>query len=428
MTRKTKNEFKELRRFEDQLTSCSECGICSSFCPIYAEERVESSLSRGKKVMIGALMRGELGFTNIFKERMNKCLLCKTCTEQCPSGTDVAALIVATRADIVRARGLPLSKRIVFTWLLKNRMLFGNMVKLASKFQWLLPKGESSIRHLPLFLSALGKGRQIPPIAKKFLRQEVPVVNRPPAGVPIKLRVGFFIGCATDFMFPHIGKALINFLTRNGVEVVVPKKQDCCGAPVYLGSGDFETGRKIAETNVNAFAGLDIVVTCCATCSSALKDYAKFLADTPERVESYSKFAAKIKDISEFVVDDLKLPASAYQSSAQAKGLKVTWHDPCHLNRYQGIISQPRQILRSIPDVEFVEMSNAGRCCGMAGTFSISYYELSKTIADQKIDAIKATRADAVVTGCPGCMMQFIDNLARHKMPQKVMHIMDLLG
>ncbi len=290
-----------------------------------------------------------------------------------------------------------------------------------------MPKTEGTIRHLSFFLSALGKGRQIPQIAPKFLREMVPVVNKPPAGVDTRMRVGYFTGCMTDFVFPDVGKKIINFLTKNGVEVVVPRGQGCCGAPVFLGAGDFETGRKLADTNVKAFADFDYVVADCATCGSAMQDYTKFLADTPERKEAYARFADKIKDITEFLVDVLKLPASAYQASAEAKGLKVTWHDPCHLSRRLGVKEQPRQILKSIPDIEYVEMPNADRCCGMAGTFSIYFYDLSKKIADKKVQGIETTGADIVVTDCPGCEIQLIDNTIRHGMPVKVMHIMELL-
>jgi len=208
---------------------------------------------------------------------------------------------------------------------------------------------------------------------------------------------------------------------------LVPKEQGCCGAPVFLGAGDFDTGRKMADTNVKAFEDVDYIISDCATCTSALKDYAKYLADTPERKEAYTKFAEKVKDISEFLVDILKLPASAYQPAPGVKGKKVTWHDPCHLVRHLGIKDQPRQIIKSIPGVEYVEMVNADRCCGMAGTFSIYYYDLSKKIADKKVEAIKSTEADIVASSCPGCEIQLIDSTIRQKVPVKVMHIMELL-
>ncbi|MCK4721925.1 MAG: (Fe-S)-binding protein, partial [Dehalococcoidia bacterium] len=277
------------------------------------------------------------------------------------------------------------------------------------------------------FLSALGEGRTIPSIAPKFLRQLVPTINKPPTGVETKMRVGYFMGCMTDFVLSDVGKHIIDFLCKNGVEVIVPKEQGCCGAPVYLGAGDFDTGRKLADNNVKAFAGVDYVISSCATGASAMKDYAKFLADTPERQEAYAKFADKLKDITEFLVDVLKLPASAYRAAPEVKGKKVTWHDPCHLNRYLGITEQPRQIIKSIPDVEYIEMVRADWCCGMGGAFSLHYYDLSKKIANKKLETIKDTEADILVTDCPGCMTQLIDNTVRNKIPIKIMHIMELL-
>jgi glycolate oxidase iron-sulfur subunit len=273
----------------------------------------------------------------------------------------------------------------------------------------------------------LGKGRQIPEIASKFLRQLLPVVNRPPDGVKTTITVGYFTGCMTEYVFPGVGQKLVDFLTRNGVEVVMPREQGCCGAPVFLGAGDFETGRQYADANVKAFENVDYVITDCATCGSAMKDYVKFLADTPERQTAYARFAEKVKDITEFLVDVLKLDASAYKAAPEFRGKKVTWHDPCHLSRHLGVKEQPRQILRSIEGIEYVEMPNADRCCGMAGTFSIYFYDLSRKIAAEKVAGIKATGADVVVTDCPGCQIQLIDSTIQAGLDVEVRHIMELL-
>jgi glycolate oxidase iron-sulfur subunit len=423
-----KPDVKEIKRFEKDLELCMKCGFCTFWCPVYQEERVESSVARGKNMMIRALVSGELEYTKEYAERLNKCTLCMACTANCPARVQIPPVIVAARADKVQAKGVGFPYNIIYRWLLPRRRLFGNVVRFASWFQGVfMPKTEGSIRHLSLFLSALGKGRHIPQIAPKFLRQVVPVVNKPPAGVETTMRVGYFTGCMTDFVFPEVGKKIISFLTRNGVEVVVPREQGCCGAPVFLGAGDFETGRRFADTNVKAFEGFDYVISDCATCSSAMKDYIKFLADTPQREEAYARFGDKVKDITQFLVDVLKLPASAYRAAPEVKGKKVTWHDPCHLSRHMGVKEQPRQILKSIPDIEYVEMPNADRCCGMAGTFSIYFYDLSKKIADKKVGSIDIVGADIVATDCPGCEIQLIDSTLRRGNQVKVMHIMELL-
>jgi glycolate oxidase iron-sulfur subunit len=424
----SKAEFEEVKKFEKDLGQCMKCGFCTFWCPVYQEERIESSVARGKNMMVRALLAGDLEYTKEYAERLNKCTLCMTCTANCPAKANIPNVIVAARADKVKAKGINFPYNIVYRWLLPRRRLFGNVVRFASWFQGIfLPRTQGTIRHLSMFLSALGKGRHIPQIAPRFLRQMVPVVNKPTVAEDRGMKVGYFTGCMTDFVFPEVGKKIINFLARQGVEVVVPREQGCCGAPVFLGAGDLATGRKLADTNVKAFADFDYVVADCATCSSAMKDYVKFLADTPERQEAYAKFAEKIKDITEFLVDVLKLPPSAYRAVPEAKGKKVTWHDPCHLNRHMGITRQPREILKSIPDIEYVEMPNADRCCGMAGSFSIYFYDVSKKIADKKMEGIETTGADIVVTDCPGCEFQLIDTTMRHDSPVKVMHIMELL-
>jgi len=425
---KTADRFEEIKKFESDLERCTKCGFCSFWCPVYQEELVESSLARGKNMIIRALLNGEVDYSKELSDRLNKCLLCMTCTANCPVKTQISSVIVAARADKVKAKGVSFPYNIIYRWLIPRRRLFGNVVRLASWLQKvLLPKTEGSIRHLPFFLSALGKGRQIPTIAPRFLRQIVPVQNSPPPGVDTKMRVGYFSGCMTDFVFPETGRKIINFLTRNGVEVVLPEEQGCCGAPLYLGAGDFDTARKLADTNVKTFADFDYVISGCATCVSALKDYAKFLADTEERKEAYTRFAEKVTDLSRFLVDVRQLPPSAYRPSPEAKGRRVTWHDPCHLSRHLEITSQPRQVINAIPGIEYTEMPDADRCCGMAGTFSIYYYDLSQKIADKKIESIKATEADIVATACPGCQIQLIDNITRRKLPQKVMHLIELL-
>ena len=423
-----KSEHPEIEKFSKDLEACMKCGFCTYWCPVYREEHIESGVARGKNMMIRGLVSGELQYTKEYAERLDKCTLCMTCTANCPAKVKIPPVIVAARADAAKAKGIPFPYSTIYRQILPRRRVFGTTVRLAGGLQkTFFPRTNGSLRHLPLFLSGLGRGRNIPQIAPKFLRQTVPVVNRPPEGVKTVMRVGYFTGCMTDFVFPDTGEKIVNFLTKNGVEVVIPREQGCCGAPVFLGAGDFATGRKLADTNVKAFTDFDYVITDCATCGSAIKDYVKFLAYTPEREKDYAAFGKKIKDISEFLVDILKLPDSAYKVAPEFWGKKVTWHDPCHLNRHMGVKKQPRQILKSMEGIEYVEMVDADRCCGMAGTFSIHFYELSQKIAGKKVSAIEASGADIVATGCPGCEIQLTDNTTRLAKPVRVMHIMDLL-
>ena len=413
-------------RFENQAEKCLKCGLCLYYCPIYREKHEESVVARGRNKLITELVNREVDFTKEFNDKLSLCLACNRCSMFCPAGIHADQLVLALRADLVRERGFSLPKKAAYRWLIPYRQRFALLLKLASKFQPLLPAYEGDFKRLPLFLSPLGKGRYVPHIASTSLIDQVPSVVSPPPGTQVKMRVGFFVGCVFNFIWPEIGKSIINFLVKNGVEVVIPKEQGCCGMPVS-GAGDFETARFLADNTISVFNDLDLVVTGCATCSSALKHYQIYLADTEERMKSYGEFTTKVRDLTEFLVDDLKLEESAY-GTRDVEGLRVTYHDPCHLARYQNIVKQPRKILKSINGLEFVEMDGADDCCGMGGAFSIYHYQLSQKIADHKVESIKKTNADIVVTTCPGCMIQLQDGLLRHKMPQKVLHLVQLLN
>jgi glycolate oxidase iron-sulfur subunit len=420
--------FKELRKFQDEAEQCMKCGFCSFVCPVYQEERIESSVARGKNELVKSLLAGDLEFSDGLADRLYQCAACGACTESCPAKAHIPRLVVAARADMARNKGIKFPYGFIYRKLLPNRMLFGNLVKVVSFMQSaLIPKSNGAIRHLPNFLSGLSHGRQIPSIARTFLRRQVPVVNKPPGGLKSEMRIGYFPGCMNEYVTPHLGMKTIEFLTRRSVEVVMPRGQLCCGAPVFLGGGDFETGRKIADANVASFKEFDYIVTDCATCCTSFEEYPRFLADTPERKAAYTDFAGKIRHASQFITDVLEIPASAYRTADAVRGKKITWHDPCHLNRHLGITQQPRQILQSLEDTQFVEMPEAGRCCGMAGQFNLLYYELSQKIARKKIDSIEASDADIVVTACPGCEFQLLDNLTRLGRRQKVMTLMEVL-
>jgi glycolate oxidase iron-sulfur subunit len=415
----------ELKKVSEYVDQCMKCGFCTYFCPVYQEERVETSVARGKNYLVKLALKGEQEFTEEMGKIIGKCLLCKRCVVNCPAKAQIDRVVVAARAQMVNEKGLGFWKNLVFRRIMSDRKRFARYLKLAKAFQWLLPTTEGNIRHLPDFLKALGAGRNIPELAKTFLRDMVKPVYKVEGGKEPLMRVGFFIGCATDFIYPEIGLKLIDFLVKRNVEVVVPKDQNCCGAAIYF-SGDFETGRLLADMNIEAFKDVDIIVTGCATCSSTLKDYAKYLPDNEEQKKRYTDFAKKVKDSLEFLVDVLKVDPKDLKVKKEFEGKTVTWHDPCHLIRYQDIKDQPRNILKNLDGIKYVEMPNADLCCGMGGSFSVYHYDLTKKIAKKKMEGIKATSADIVVTACPGCMINLIDNILQNRMPQRVYHIFEL--
>ena len=419
-------DLKELKKIEQYADQCMKCGFCSFFCPVYQEEKMEMGVARGKNYLVKQILAGKQEFTDEMGDIIGKCLLCKRCVAMCPAKTQIDRVVVGARAQMVKNKGLGFIKNFAFRKVMANRKAFGNYVKLAKAFQWMMPKTEGNIRHLPDFLKALGQGRNIPALADKFLRDIVKPVYKPQNGQAAKMKVGFFSGCAMDFVYPELALKIIDFLTKHGIEVVVPENQNCCGAAIYF-SGDFETGRMLAEKNIEAFKDVDYIVTGCGTCSSTLKDYQKYLPDNEDQKKRYEAFEKKVKDSTEFIIDVMKVPLEEFKLKKEFEGKTATWHDPCHLVRYQNIKDQPRMILKALKGLKYVEMANADMCCGMGGSFSVYHYDLTKKIADKKMDGIKATGADIVVTACPGCMINLIDNVLRNKMPQKVYHFLELV-
>jgi glycolate oxidase iron-sulfur subunit len=384
------NDLKELKKVEQYAEQCIKCGYCSSYCPVYQEERIETSLARGKNYLIKEILEGKQEFTDEMKNILGKCLLCKRCVVNCLSKAEVDRIVVGARAQQVREKGLDFIKKFVFRKVMANRKAFGRYLKLARTLQFLFTTTEGKIRHMPDFLKALGQGRNIPGLARVFLRDMVKPVNKPQNSGKPRMRIGFFIGCATDFVYPELGLKFIDFFTKRGIEVVVPKNQNCCGAAIYF-SGDFETGRMLADVNIKAFDGAAYIVTACGTCSSTLKDYAKYLPDTEDQQKRYADFAKKVKDSTEFIIDVLKIPPEEFKLKKEFEGKMATRHDPCHLVRYQNIKDQPRAILKSLKGLKFMEMPNADLCCGMGGSFSLYYYDITKKIAAKKMAGIQST-------------------------------------
>lgn len=417
----------ELSKYERDTEQCMKCGFCSYVCPVYQEEKIEAGVARGKNELVKRLLSGELEMNRELAARLYKCTSCMACTENCPAKAPIPRLVVAAKADIARNMGLPFPLGLVYRGLLPNKKLFGKFLAAASVFQSaFMPKSNGVIRHMPHFLSGLSKGRQIPSIAPKFLRHLAPEISKPKGKT--QLRIGYFPGCMNEFVLPHLALKTIDFLNHHGIEVVMPRDQVCCGAAVFLGGGDFETGRKIADRNVAAFSEFDYIVTDCATCACSLKEYHRFLPDTPERTEAYAKFGSRVTHVSQFITDVFQLQASAFQTPAALKGKKITWHDPCHLNRHLGAKEQPRSILKSLEGTTYIEMPGADKCCGMGGQFTLMNPELSQKIGEKKINSIESTQADIVVTACPGCQFQLLDGIVRLKKPQKVMNLMEVLG
>ncbi|EAX46305.1 protein of unknown function DUF224, cysteine-rich region domain protein [Thermosinus carboxydivorans Nor1] len=222
----------------------------------------------------------------------------------------------------------------------------------------------------------------------------------------------------TNMVNPSLGHAVIDVLERHDCEVVIPTNVQCCGTPhlAYGGYGDSRPFLPGHNIKLLLDAQPDFIVADCATCGGTLKEYDKLIPEA----ETFTK---KVYDISEFLVNrlDIKLGSKLVEAVA-------TYHDSCHLSRGQGVTAQPREILKSIPGLVFREMPEADRCCGGAGSFCITHYDVSSLILDRKIRNIKSVAPDIVATGCPACKMQIEHGIARHGLAIRVFHPLELLA
>ncbi len=413
---------KNLESWKQDVIRCIRCGACQNVCPIYKELEVESSVARGRIKLIRSVINQDISLSDGFAEKMSLCLMCKACINNCGSGVKVDKLVEAARKEIVEQKGLHPLKRIIFRLVLKNRWVFNTGMKIGSLFQGLLfRKGPGGQGMLPRMSLGIDKRRLLSPLAPKSFRSMYPEVIKVPNA---KMRVAFFTGCMTNYMYTDTGTAVVNVLKRNGVEVVIPALQNCCGTPVRI-NGDYETAREMAKANIDVFVkeDFDAVVVACGTCGLALKEeYAELLADDPVYLEKAKKLGSKVKDFTELVVtlDGFKEPIGQLP-------MKVTYHDPCHLVRGLKVKTQPREIIQSIPGIDFKEMTKPDTCCGSGGSFCLYHYDLSCKVNDRKVEDIKQTGAEMLVTGCGACRMHIADGLNRQGINLKVMHTAQLL-
>ncbi|HOP63483.1 MAG TPA: (Fe-S)-binding protein [Spirochaetota bacterium] len=415
--------YDSIDEVREELQKCMKCGNCMEVCPIYLEERQEGAVARGKIRLVDAVLNGKLEYTKGFADRLGLCLTCMACVAKCPCGVRVDKIIFGIRAAIVRNRGLHPVKKAVFS-VIKRPRLFNFGMKAGSRFQGLVFRKHVSVTGAhPRFPFGLDMRRIIPPLAVKPLRQQLPDVVKAdnPAG-----KVAFFTGCSMNFLYDKAGMELVEVLKRNNVEVVTPKEQHCCGMPI-LAHGDAETALKMAKSHIDIFSRLDVeyIITSCGSCGTTFQHhYVDMLKDDPEYAERAVKVAEKIIDVSDYILKVTGID----ESKLGTLDMTVTYHDPCHLNRGMGVKDSPREILKKIPGLKFVEMKNADRCCGSAGSFSLTHYDLSMDIHSHKSDAIRETGADAVVTGCGACIMQLADGMNRFEMNLPMYYTIQILG
>lgn len=394
----------------DAVQKCVHCGFCLPVCPTYQVLGEEMDSPRGRIFLMKEALEGNIE-SNEVAPYIDRCLGCVGCITACPSGVGYGELVTAFRATSEETRERSLFDRILRRFVLETlpypgRFRWGaRLGKLARPFKGLVPGRLGSM--LDLLPSKLPKSWQMP-------ESVAPVGER-------RARVALLAGCAQQVLEPDINRATLNVLAKNGVEVVIPKSQGCCGA-LAAHTGAAWQAKEFARQNIAAFpSDVDAILTNAAGCGSGMHEYALWLRGEPEQ-QAAEEFVSKVCDVSVFLSKlGIETPPNLGQPA------KVAFHDACHLAHAQKVRSQPRELLSAIGNLQLVEVPNGEICCGSAGTYNIEQPETAAELGQQKAAAVLSTEADAVATGNIGCMTQIESHLHRQGKQIPVLHTMQIL-
>jgi glycolate oxidase iron-sulfur subunit len=391
--------------------ACVHCGFCLAACPTYRELGQEMDTPRGRIVLMKQVLEGDLPLADALPH-VDRCLGCLACEPACPSGVAYRDLLSPFRALAEKKRRRPFMERV-------RRWLVSATLPHPARFRIAALAGRFAREFAPIFPKSfrpmLGLiPDRVPP------RQTWPEVT--PAQGRRRARVALLAGCAQQVIEPDINTATIEVLTRNGVEVVIPRAQVCCGALAWH-IGDLPSAQRFARQNLRAFpADVDAILTNAAGCGSGLHEYHLILAGT-ELADAAGQFRHRVLDVSVF----LARLGSLAPIPDPGRTLRIAYQDACHLLNAQGVRDEPRDLLRAIPRAGIVEPADAHLCCGSAGTYNMDQPEIAAHLGAAKARAIVETGADLVATGNIGCLTQLSLHLARQRAPMPIRHTMQIL-
>ncbi len=398
-----------LQPIYEDYARCVHCGLCLNHCPTYRLWHLEADSPRGRIQQMIRVDEGAVPVNATFVEHIDKCLDCRACETACPSGVEYGKLVEFARARIERDYKRPflsrLARNFAYRWLLPHPWRIAFFARLLRFYQRC---GLQTLARKSGFLRALGlKEREalLPRVDDKFFFRFLGVTFQPSS--QRRAKVAFFGGCVAQVTFSTLNEATIRVLMANGCEVVVPRKQVCCGA-LASHAGVREAARELARCNLKAFAAeeFDAILTNAAGCGSTLKEYSH---------------ESRVRDVTEF------LAALGMVAPLKPTPSRVTYQDSCHLLHGQKVREAPRSLLRAIPELELVELPYSDICCGSAGVYNITQTEASLELLAEKMQHAASTQAKTIVTANPGCLLQMRAGAELHQTGQQVLHVMELL-
>ncbi len=390
------------------IEACVHCGFCLPACPTYLELGEEMDSPRGRIFLMKEVLEGSLT-TDAAAPYVDRCLGCLGCVTACPSGVEYDALITLYRARAERTRKRGIASRVLRAMLLRT-------LPYPFRFRWAL---RFSMWFRPLLRWMPGRFGALTQLVPQQIPSAVVLPECMTAQGPQRGRVAMLSGCAQQVLAPEINMATMRVLAVNGIEVVVPPEQVCCGA-LAAHTGAMQDARRMAEKNIEVFPhDVDAVITNAAGCGSGLKEYPMWLRGESRAA---SEFSTRALDVSEYLCDIGIKDPPAWEGT-----LRVAYHDACHLVHGQQVRNSPREILRRIPGVQLVEIPESDLCCGSAGTYSLEQPELANSLGERKAKAILSTEPDVVVMGNIGCMTQVDVHLRNLASSLRVRHTVELL-
>jgi len=363
--------------------------------------------------------------TPSYVEHIGLCLACRACETACPSGVRYGRMIEEAREAIElrqpRGRFATFGRRVFFGHVLRSRAYM--TIAGTALYLFEVSRLKSLMRALATIklLGPLNELVQIAPSADPpfFFSQ---IGKTFAAEGERRHRVAFLAGCLANVVFARLNEATVRVLQKNGCEVAIPPGQGCCGA-LHVHSGLREDARALARRNIDALSSgeYDAILTNAAGCGSTLKEYGELLEDDPVYAEKARRFAAQVRDVTEFLASiELTPPARRLEAV-------VTYQDSCHLAHGQKIRGAPRKLLASVPGLTFREMRGADQCCGSAGVYNIVESHMATKLLSGKMENVNATGAAIIASANPGCLLQLEAGVRLHGSGQKVMHVVEVL-
>lgn len=400
--------------------------MCLPVCPTYAVTNAEQSSPRGRIRLMREMFAGNLDLSDELVDEMYFCLDCQACQTACPAGVQYGELVEETRSIISARKKDPYAVRWLRTLFLKGILASGWRTKLFARVMRLYQR--SGLRDaietsgiLKIFPSAVGgQHAMLPSISTSFFNETTPEFA--PCRGTLRGNVAFLTGCLMNVSFSEIHADAVEVLRHNGFNVHIPKGQVCCGSLLAHYGGEADA-KLLARATIDTFERLDVdaIIVDSAGCAAYMKEYGRVFADDALYSGKADRISKKTRDMTEF------LDEVGFTPPLKELRKRITYHDACHLVHTQKISRQPRAIIQSIPGVTFVELPESTWCCGSAGVYNIVRHEDSMKFLERKMENLRSTGAEIVVTGNPGCHLQLNYGIKKFGLKMEVMHPASLL-